>query len=43
MFQNGVWVVGVDIGDGDDQMDSMFMGREAEDMTFSISKGPSHL
>ena len=30
MFQNGVWVVGVDIGDGDDWMDSMFVGREAE-------------
>ncbi len=30
MFQNGVWVVGADIGGGDDQMDSTFTGREAE-------------
>src|SRR5258707_14910742 len=36
MFQNGVWVVGVDIGDGDDWMDSMFVGREAE---FDGSRG----
>ncbi len=30
MIQNGVWVVGADIGDRDDQMDSTFAGREAE-------------
>src|SRR5258707_4776607 len=36
MFWNGVWVVGADIGDGDDWMDSMFTGGEAE---FDGSRG----
>src|SRR5258708_10868215 len=30
MFWNGVWVVGVDIGDGDDWVDSTCMGGEVE-------------
>src|SRR5258705_10178935 len=36
MFQNGVWVVGADIGDRDDWMDSTFAGREVE---FDGSRG----
>ena len=45
---DGVWVVGADIGDRDNWVDSSFAGDRqslmvAGDMTFSITKGPSHL
>ena len=29
-LQDGVWVVGADIGDGDDRVNPLFMGGEAE-------------
>ncbi len=45
---DGVWVVGADVGDGDDGVDSSLTGGEAEfddggGYNLLITKGPSHL